>query len=78
MTSYLQNWKSYQPQVLHQQCFYSYNGPHKVLFQSVDVNFDFFSSRPLSSPPPGPFERLKRPGLIALIAEQLSIFSGQS
>ena len=30
MTSYLQNWKSYQPQILHQDCFYGYNDSRKA------------------------------------------------
>ena len=41
MTSYLQNKKSYQPQILHEECFYGYNDSCKVSFQSVDVNLDF-------------------------------------
>ena len=58
MTSYLQNYKSYQAQILHQECFYGYNDSRKVSFQSVDVNLDFWHL----PPPLGPGERLKRPG----------------
>ena len=42
--SYLQNWRSYQPQILHQECFYGYNESCKVSLQSVDVNLDFWNS----------------------------------
>ena len=66
VTSYLQNWKSYQTQILHQECFYGYNDSCKVSFQSVDVNLDFWHDVNLDFCPfpPGPGERLKRPGLI--------------
>ena len=37
MTSYLKN---YQPQILHEECFYGCNDSRKVSFQSVDVNLD--------------------------------------
>ena len=42
MTSYLQNWKSYQTQILHQECFYGHNDSCQVLFQLLDVNLDFW------------------------------------
>ena len=58
MTSYLQNYKSYHTQILHQASFYGYYESFKISFQSVDYNYDFW--------PPGPGERLKRPGLIGL------------
>ena len=60
MTSYLQHQKSYQPQILHQECFYGYNDSYKVSFQSVDVNLDFGIRA--FEPPPGPGERLKLAG----------------
>ena len=64
MTSYLQNWKSYQPQILHEECFYGYNDSCKVSFQPVDVNLDFGIRA--SEAPLGLGEPLKRPGLIGL------------
>ena len=42
VTSYLQNWESYQTQSLHQKCFYGHNDSCRVSFQSVDVNLDFW------------------------------------
>ena len=65
MTSYLQNWKSYQPQILHQECFYGYDDSCKVSFQSVMLTLIFGIWA--SEPPLGPGEQLKRPGLIGLI-----------
>ena len=41
VTSYLQNQKSYQTQILHQECFYEYNDSNKDQCQSIGVNFDF-------------------------------------
>ena len=41
VTSYLQNWKSYRPEILNQACFNGCNDSYKVSFQSVDVNLDF-------------------------------------
>ena len=58
---------SYQPQILHQECFYGYNDSRKVSLQSVDVNLDFWHLGIWASELPfGPGERLKRPGLIGL------------
>ena len=50
MTSYLQNWKSCQTHILHQECFYGYNDSCKVSFQSVDVKLDFLHLGPPSHP----------------------------
>ena len=33
--------KSYQTQILHQECFYGHNDSCEVSFQLVDVNLDF-------------------------------------
>ena len=56
--------------MLHQECFYGDNDSCKVSFQSIDVNLDFWRLG-LLAPPPGPGERLKRPGLIGLKAVEM-------
>ena len=56
--SCLQNWKSYQTQILHQECFYGHNDPCQVSFKLVDVNLDFGIRA--SEPPTPPAWRMTR------------------
>ena len=67
MTSYLQNWKSYQPQILHQECFafMAIMTHPKFHFNRLMLTL-IFGIQASELPPPGPGERLKRPGLIRL------------
>ena len=59
MTSYFQNYKSHQPQILHQECFYGCNDSCKVSFQLVDVNLDFGIR---ASEPPGAWRTTEKAG----------------
>ena len=50
MTSYLQNWKSYEAQILHQECFYGYIMAHaKFGFNPLMLTliFGIWASEPL-------------------------------
>ena len=76
MTSYLQNWKSYQPFCMR-NAFMNIMTHAKFHFNRLMLAliFGIRVSKPPTSPPFGPGERLKRPGLIELrsIAKVASI-----
>ena len=67
MTSYLQNWKSYQTEHLCQECFYAFMvimTHAKFHFNPVDVNLDFWhlSLCPSLPPPPQAWRATEKAG----------------